>query len=83
MFELTNKGGGKYSDQRGFIFSPEVITVRSNLGESRTLQQALPVLRALVAGLIAPDPDAGASTASIRTDVSSRNGRPPRSASGC
>ena len=36
MFELTNKGGGRYSDQRGFIFSPEVITVRSNLGGSAT-----------------------------------------------
>jgi hypothetical protein len=36
MFELTNNGGGRYSDQRGFIFSPEVITVRSNLGGSAT-----------------------------------------------
>jgi hypothetical protein len=36
MFELTDKGDGKYSDQRGFIFSPEVITVRSNLGGSAT-----------------------------------------------
>lgn len=36
MFELTNSGGGRYSDQRGFIFSPEVITVRSNLGGSAT-----------------------------------------------
>ena len=34
MFTLTNNGGGKFSDQRGFIFSPEVITVRSNFGGS-------------------------------------------------
>jgi hypothetical protein len=36
MFTLTNQGGGKYFDQRGFVFSPEVITVRSNLGGSAT-----------------------------------------------
>ncbi len=36
MFTLTNQGGGKFFDQRGFIFSPEVITVRSNLGGSAT-----------------------------------------------
>jgi hypothetical protein len=36
MFTLTNNGGGKFSDQRGFIFSPEVITVRSNFGGSAT-----------------------------------------------
>jgi hypothetical protein len=34
MFTLTNKGGGKFADQRGFIFSPERITVRSNFGGS-------------------------------------------------
>ena len=36
MFTLTNKGGGKYADQRGFVTNPEVITVRSNLGGSAT-----------------------------------------------
>ena len=36
MFTLTNKGGGKFSDQRGFVFNPQVITVRSNLGGSAT-----------------------------------------------
>jgi hypothetical protein len=36
MFTLTNQGGGKFFDQRGFIFSPEVITVRSNFGGSAT-----------------------------------------------
>jgi hypothetical protein len=36
MFTLTNDGGGRFSDQRGFVFSPEVITVRSNLGGSAT-----------------------------------------------
>jgi hypothetical protein len=34
MFELTNNGGGKYSDQRGFVDNPTQITVRSNLGGS-------------------------------------------------
>jgi hypothetical protein len=32
MFELTNNGGGRYSDQRGFITNPQQIQVRSNLG---------------------------------------------------
>jgi hypothetical protein len=36
MFELTNNGGGRYSDQRGMIFDPVQITVRSNLGGSAT-----------------------------------------------
>src|SRR5947199_108650 len=36
MFELTNNGGGRYSDQRGFVFDPVQITVRSNLGGSAT-----------------------------------------------
>ena len=36
MFTLTNEGGGRYFDQRGSIFSPQVITVRSNLGGSAT-----------------------------------------------
>jgi hypothetical protein len=36
MFTLTNNGGGKFSDQRGFIFNPEVISVRSNFGGSAT-----------------------------------------------
>jgi hypothetical protein len=34
MFTLTNNGGGRYSDQRGFIFNPLQITVRSNFGGS-------------------------------------------------
>ena len=34
MFELTNNGGGKFSDQRGFVTNPERIEVRSNLGGS-------------------------------------------------
>jgi len=34
MFELTNNGGGRYSDQRGFITNPNQISVRSNLGGS-------------------------------------------------
>jgi hypothetical protein len=34
MFDLTNKGGGRYADQRGFIFNPMQISVRSNFGGS-------------------------------------------------
>jgi hypothetical protein len=34
MFELTNNGGGRFSDQRGFIANPRQIEVRSNLGGS-------------------------------------------------
>jgi hypothetical protein len=34
MFELTNNGGGKFSDQRGFVTNPQQIQVRSNLGGS-------------------------------------------------
>ena len=34
MFTLTNNGGGRYSDQRGWITNPERITVRSNFGGS-------------------------------------------------
>ena len=34
MFELTNNGGGRFSDQRGFVTNPERIEVRSNLGGS-------------------------------------------------
>jgi hypothetical protein len=34
MFTLTNNGGGRFSDQRGFVFNPERITVRSNFGGS-------------------------------------------------
>jgi hypothetical protein len=30
LFDLTNKGGGKYADQRGFVFNPVRIEVRSN-----------------------------------------------------
>ena len=36
MFTLTNKGGGRYEDRRGWVFDPEVITVRSNFGGSAT-----------------------------------------------
>jgi hypothetical protein len=36
MFTLTNKGGGRYEDRRGWVFNPEVITVRSNFGGSAT-----------------------------------------------
>jgi hypothetical protein len=34
MFDLTNQGGGRYFDQRGFITNPVRITVRSNFGGS-------------------------------------------------
>ena len=34
MFELTNNGGGRFSDQRGFVDNPRQIQVRSNLGGS-------------------------------------------------
>jgi hypothetical protein len=34
MFDLTNKGGGRYADQRGFITNPQQIIVRSNFGGS-------------------------------------------------
>jgi hypothetical protein len=36
MFTLTNQGGGRFFDQRGFVSNPEVITVRSNFGGSAT-----------------------------------------------
>ena len=36
MFTLTNNGGGRYSDQRGWITNPEQVTVRSNFGGSAT-----------------------------------------------
>jgi hypothetical protein len=36
MFTLTNQGGGRYFDQRGWVFNPQVITIRSNLGGSAT-----------------------------------------------
>ena len=34
MFELTNKGGGRYADQRGLVTNPIAIQVRSHLGGS-------------------------------------------------
>lgn len=40
MFELTNNGGGRYSDQRGWVDNPQRITVRSNLGGSATASTA-------------------------------------------
>jgi hypothetical protein len=36
MFNLTNKGGGRYFDQRGFVDNPIQISVRSNFGGSAT-----------------------------------------------
>jgi hypothetical protein len=36
MFTLTNQGGGRFFDQRGFVSTPEVTTVRSNFGGSAT-----------------------------------------------
>ncbi|HZM78243.1 MAG TPA: hypothetical protein VFC19_21175 [Candidatus Limnocylindrales bacterium] len=38
MFTLTNLGGGRYFDQRGWVFNPNVIVVKSNLGGSATAQ---------------------------------------------
>jgi hypothetical protein len=40
MFELTNNGGGRYSDKRGFIFNPLQIRVTSNLGGTATASTA-------------------------------------------
>ena len=34
LFDLTNKGQGRYADQRGFITNPVQISVRSNFGGS-------------------------------------------------
>jgi hypothetical protein len=36
LFSLTNNGGGRYSDQRGFVDNPIQISVRSNFGGSAT-----------------------------------------------
>jgi hypothetical protein len=36
MFDLTNQGGGRYSDQRGWVTNPERISVRSNFGGAAT-----------------------------------------------
>jgi hypothetical protein len=36
MFTLTNNGGGRFSDQRGFVENPRSITVKSNFGGSAT-----------------------------------------------
>jgi hypothetical protein len=36
LFDLTNRGGGRYTDQRGFITNPVQISVRSNFGGSNT-----------------------------------------------
>jgi hypothetical protein len=38
MFDLTNKGGGRFADQRGFIDNPRQISVRSNFGGSASAQ---------------------------------------------
>jgi len=32
LFDLTNKGGGRFADQRGFVTNPVQISVRSNVG---------------------------------------------------
>jgi hypothetical protein len=37
-YVLTNNGGGRYSDQRGFVTRPDQITVSSNFGGSATAQ---------------------------------------------
>ena len=34
LFDLTNQGGGRYAEQRGFVFNPVTISVRSNFGGS-------------------------------------------------
>lgn len=34
LFDLTNKGGGRFADQRGFVTNPVQISVRSNFGGS-------------------------------------------------
>ncbi len=34
LFALTNKGGGRFADQRGFVTNPVSISVRSNFGGS-------------------------------------------------
>ncbi len=34
MFNLANKGGGRYADQRGWVDNPQRISVRSNFGGS-------------------------------------------------
>jgi hypothetical protein len=36
MFDLTNQGGGRYADQRGWVTNPRQISVRSNFGGSAT-----------------------------------------------
>jgi hypothetical protein len=36
MFTLTNRGGGRYSDERGWVTNPQQIQVRSNFGGSAT-----------------------------------------------
>src|SRR3954467_1047588 len=35
-FELTNRGGGRYTDQRGFVTRPDQLTVKSSFGGSAT-----------------------------------------------
>ena len=36
MFTLSNRGGGRYSDERGWVTNPQQIQVRSNFGGSAT-----------------------------------------------
>ena len=33
-FDLTDKGGGRFTDQRGFVTNPVQISVHSNFGGS-------------------------------------------------
>ena len=34
LFDLTNRGGGRYTDERGWVTNPVQISVRSNFGGS-------------------------------------------------
>jgi hypothetical protein len=40
MFTLTNVGGGRYQDSRGWVFNPVQITVYSNFGGADTVTLA-------------------------------------------
>ena len=40
MFNLTNLGSGRYTDQRGWVFNPLQITVKSNFGGTATASTA-------------------------------------------
>jgi hypothetical protein len=34
MFTMSNRGGGRYFDQRGWVDNPQFVTVKSNFGGS-------------------------------------------------